>query len=356
MEPITLAVDAMGGDFAPQVVVEGVCAAVNQSDIKILLVGQPEAILPHLKKASYPDDRIEIVPAAHAIPMDASPKKALDDFPDASMVKAARLVQSGAAEALISAGNTGALVLSAARNIPRIQNVHRTALAAVYPTLNELQRKDIFALMLDVGANVMVEPENLIHFALMGSSYASEVKGIPDPAVALLNMGSEPNKGGPRYSETYQILSDLAHINFIGNIEGHDLLRGVADVVVTEGLVGNVAIKTLEGSAETVMGLGKMAFKQKFIWKIGLIMLSSGIRGLKKLTDYQEYGGAPILGLNKLVLKCHGKSTSHAILNAIKLAAKSIRDDLTGSMQRSIRTFEETITKPGDSFITGYDT
>lgn len=355
MKPITLAVDAMGGDFAPEVVVQGVCAAVRQSDLRILLVGNPDAIHPFLRKEMIPDDRIEIIPTFQSIPMDASPKKALEEFPEASMIKAAKLVQTGAADALISAGNTGALVLSAARNIPRIQNVHRTALAAVYPTLNELKRKDIFALMLDVGANVTVDPENLIHFALMGSSYASEVKGIQDPAVALLNMGTEANKGGPRYTEAYAILSELPHINFIGNIEGHDLLRGIADVVVTEGLVGNVAIKTLEGSAETVMGLGKMAFKQKFIWKLGLILLSSGIRGLKKLTDYQEYGGAPILGLNKLVLKCHGKSTSRAVHNAIKLAAKSIRDDLTGNMQRSIRAFEETIIKPGDSYVTAYE-
>ncbi len=347
MSDIILAVDAMGGDDAPHVVIKGVCDAVRQSALKILLVGRPDAIQPLLNKENYPAERIEIISAKEAIPMDASPKQALEEFPEASMIVAAKLVQSGAANALISAGNTGALILAAARNIPRIQNVRRTALASVYPTLNELKRKDLFSLMLDVGANVTVEPENLVQFALMGASYASEVKGIEDPAVALLNMGTEANKGGPRYSQTFQILKDLKHVNFIGNIEGHDLLRGIADVVVTEGLVGNIAIKTLEGSAETVMGLGRLAFKQKFIWKLGLLLLSGGIRGLKKLTDYQEYGGAPILGLDKLVLKCHGKSTARAIQNAVKLAAKSIRDHLTGNIQQSIRAFEETFVPLG---------
>ncbi len=349
---IRLAVDGMGGDNAPGVVVEGVLNYISQAqkmgfnDFRIYLVGDPWVLEEMLKENKQAAEVVEIVAAPQAIPMDAHPKEALQQYPDNSMVKAAQLVANGQADAMISAGNTGALVLAAARHIPRITGVHRTALAAVYPTRNELGREDIFALALDVGANVFVEAEHLVHFALMGAAYASEVKKIPQPAVALLNMGTEDTKGGERYVQAYQILSALPDLNFIGNIEGSDLMRGIADVVVTEGFIGNVALKTLEGAAETLMGLGKYAFKEKFLWKLGLIMLSGGIRSLKKLTDYQEYGGAPILGLQKLVLKCHGKSTARAIANAIKLAAKAVRDDLMGMITRSIQEFEVTFSQP----------
>ena len=209
-------------------------------------------------------------------------------------------------------------------------------------------------MILDVGANVFVESEHLVHFALMGAAYAKEIKNIELPTVALLNMGAESNKGGERYTNAYEILSSLPDLNFIGNIEGNDLMRGVADVVVTEGFIGNIAIKTMEGAAETVMGLGKYAFKKNFIWKMGLIFLSSGIKGLKRITDYQEYGGAPILGLERLVLKCHGKSTSLAIENALTLTIKAVRDDLTGNMQRAISAFENEFTRPEFDKVPGY--
>jgi glycerol-3-phosphate acyltransferase PlsX len=168
-------------------------------------------------------------------------------------------------------------------------------------------------------------------------------------------MGTEPNKGGRKYAETYRILESLPFINFYGNIEGSDLMKGIVDVVVTEGFMGNLAVKTLEGAAETLQGLGRMAFKKKLTWKLGLMLLAGGIKRVKTLSDYQEYGGAPILGLERLVLKCHGRSTPRAIENAVKLAVKCARDDLVGNMRTAIDAFEREFSRPDYDHITGFD-
>jgi len=345
----------MGGDFAPKAIVEGIAPAVQAGDLRILLTGDQEQLEAEL--AHFPEAReyIDVVHAPQAIPMDAPPKEIFARYPESSLILAADLVARKQADALISAGNTGALVLASAQSIPRIRGVHRTALAAVYPTQNDLQREDIFSLILDIGANVLVEAEHLVHFALMGTAYASKVTGIERPVVGLLNMGSEPNKGGRKYAETYRILESLPQINFHGNIEGSDLMKGIVDVVVTEGFMGNLSIKTLEGAAETLRGLGRMAFKKKFIWKLGILLLAGGIKRVKTLSDYQEYGGAPILGLERLVLKCHGRSTPRAIENAIKLAVKCTRDDLVGNMRAAISSFEREFTRPDYDHITGFD-
>lgn len=355
MKTYRLAVDGMGGDNAPHAIVEGVCRAAEAGNVEILITGDEEILKQEVAKHPKASEHIEIVHAADSIPMDAKPKEIFDKYPDSSMVKAAELVASGRAEALISAGNTGALILSSAQTIPRIKGVHRTALAAVYPTSNELKRNDIFSLILDVGANIEVDRDHMIHFALMGNAYAQKVTGIDKPLVGLLNMGSENNKGGPKYVEVNRILEYLPQINFKGNIEGSDLMKGVVDVVVTEGFMGNIAVKTMEGVAEAAMGLGRLAFQKKLIWKIGMIMLSGGIRKVKKISDYQEYGGAPILGLEKLVLKCHGRSTPRAIDNALKLAIKCIRDDLVDNMKASINAFEQEFTRPDYDHITGFN-
>ncbi|MCF7823839.1 MAG: phosphate acyltransferase PlsX [Candidatus Marinimicrobia bacterium] len=355
MKTYRLAVDGMGGDLGPKAIVEGVCRACEAGDLHILLTGDQEILEDELEHFPKVRQFIEIVHASQAIPMDAKPKDIFDKYPDSSMIKAAEIVASGQAEALISAGNTGALILASAQTIPRIKGVHRTALAAVYPTSNALNRDDIFSLILDVGANITVDRDHMILFALMGNAYAQKVTGIDQPLVGLLNMGTENNKGGPKYIEVNRILEFLPQINFKGNIEGSDLMKGVVDVVVTEGFQGNIAVKTMEGVAEAAMGLGRLAFQKKLIWKLGMIMLSGGIRKVKKISDYQEYGGAPILGLEKLVLKCHGRSTPRAIDNAIKLAVKCSRDDLVGNMKESINAFEREFTRPGYDHITGFD-
>ncbi|MFQ6605207.1 MAG: phosphate acyltransferase PlsX [Fidelibacterota bacterium] len=341
MSSITIAVDAMGGDDAPEPIVEGAILAANANPVKILLVGDREQIEPLLAKAKYPENSIEVVHTSEWITMGDSPKTAVEEKTDSSIVRAAALVAGGRAQALVSAGSTGSVVLSAARNIPRIKGVRRTAIATVYPTMNELERSDLLCLILDVGANVQCSAEEIVQFAIMGAAYVSDIRGIPSPKVALLNIGEESSKGGEKLQSAYRMLENAEGINFIGNIEGKDLLRGMADVVVTEGFVGNIVIKTLEGAARTMSNLGKIAFKTRLIWKIGLIMLRKGLAMLKEVTDYSEYGGAPLLGFEKIVIIAHGRSNAKAISNAIKLAGKCVRDDVCGKIALNISAFEQ---------------
>ncbi|NOZ75576.1 MAG: phosphate acyltransferase PlsX [FCB group bacterium] len=339
-ETITIALDAMGGDNAPQVNVEGAVLAARAHPVKILLVGDEELLKPLLEKAYPKGDQIEIIHASESITMEESPRTAVETKDDSSLIVAARLVAEGRAKALVSAGSTGSVVLSAAKEIPRINGVRRTAIATVYPTMNELERDDNLSLMVDVGANVECNSEELVQFAIMGASYVGNVRGIPDPKVALLNIGEESTKGGIKMQETYRTLESLPGLHFEGNVEGKDVLRGVVDVVVTEGFVGNIVIKTLEGAAKTVGALGRLAFKMRLSWKLGLIMLRKGLKFLREVTDYSEYGGAPLLGFEKMIIIAHGRSNAKAISNALKLAGKCVRDDVCGIISRRIHDFE----------------
>lgn len=340
MNPIRIAVDAMGGDNGHKVVVRGAIKAAKANPVKIILVGHEKKLANALRKHKYDGNAIEIYNATEEISMHESPKKGIETKPDASIVVAARLVGEGKADTLISAGSTGSVVLSAAKYIPRISDVRRTAIATVYPTMNELKRNDYLSLLLDVGANINCNADELAQFAIMGSAYVSDVRGIPNPKIALLNIGEESSKGGEKMQEAYRILKNLPTINFAGNIEGKDILRGIVDVIVTEGFVGNIVIKTLEGAAKTVGSLSKLAYKTRISWKLGLIMLKKGLSILKDVTDYSEYGGAPLLGFEKMVIIAHGRSNAKAISNAIKLAGKCVRDDVCGKISRNIRSFE----------------
>lgn len=335
-----IAVDAMGGDNAPDEVVKGAAVASIESPGKIILVGDESKILPILDKEPHNSDRIEIVHTEEAITMEDMPREAVRRKPNASMILAAKLCAEGRAQGVVSAGNTGAYVLSSSLNIPRIVGVRKTAIATVYPTRNAQKRRDHFSLLLDVGANIHCSVEDMVQFALMGKIYASDIKGIQDPTVALLNIGKESYKGGKLLSSVYKILDELEEVNFIGNIEGNEVMLGLSDVVVTEGYVGNIVTKTMEGIAEMASHLGRYAFKHRFIWRLGLIALSSGIKQLKSSTDYSEYGGAPLLGFKEIVIKAHGRSKAKAITNAIKLAAKSHRDNVCGRIEREIAEFE----------------
>lgn len=340
MKPIRIAIDAMGGDNAPLEIVKGVSQVTKDSPIHILLFGDENEIKPLVAKYKVSRDRVTVIHCPDHIKMDESPKKAIESKPEASILRAAQAVAVGKADALVSAGSTGSVVLSAAKNIPRIMGVRRTAIATVYPTMNELNRNDRLALILDVGANVHSSAEELVQFAIMGAAYVSDIRGIRKPTIALLNIGEESTKGGKNMQEAYKLLMTANGINFIGNIEGKDILRGNVDVVVTEGFVGNIVIKTLEGAAQTLTHLGRIAFKSRIIWRLGLIMLKGGVAMLKEVTDYSEYGGAPLLGFEKIVIIAHGRSDSKAISNAIKLASKCVKDDVCGQISRNIREFE----------------
>jgi glycerol-3-phosphate acyltransferase PlsX len=339
--PIRIALDGMGGDHAPAVAVEAAAAITRETKIEIALVGRPDELRAELRRHEHDPARIEIVAAREVVGMDEKPKEALAAKPDASIAVAARLVAAGDAAALVSAGSTGALVLACATHIPRIEGVERAALAAVYPTRQRQGgSSDRFALMLDVGATVRCRPRDLMFFAYMGHAYASRISKVARPTIALLNMGTEPTKGGPELVQAHAWMSADPMLNFVGNVEGCDIPTGGADVIVCEGFVGNVALKMAEGVSEVFRGLGRWAFKQNLLWKAGLVLLSGGLRQLKHLTDYSEYGGAPLLGLRHPVIKAHGKSHPRAIANAVKVAAKAARDGVSDEIREAVAAFE----------------
>ena len=333
---ISIAVDAMGGDNAPREIVHGAVLASKANPVRIFLVGDESTIKDELKQHDYSSDNLEIIHTPDSISMDESPKKAVVNKPNASVLVAASLVSNGKADALVSAGSTGSVVLSAAKHISRIPSVKRSAIATVYPTLNEFKRDDHLALMVDVGANVESSAKELVQFAIMGSTYVANVRGVKSPKAALLNMGEEETKGSEKMQTAYRMLKEVPSLNFSGNIEGKDILRGMVDVIVTEGFVGNIVIKTLEGTAMAASHLGKLAFRARFSWKMGLFFLRKGLRRIREVTDYAEYGGAPLLGFEKMVIIAHGRSSAKAVSNAIKLAGKSVRDKVCETMAQKI--------------------
>jgi len=339
-QQITIALDAMGGDNGIKPNVKGAVIAAKSHPVRILLVGDKQELSKSLEGESYPDGSIEIIHASHTIEMDESPREAIEEKPDASILVAMQLVQEGKADSLVSAGSTGTIILAAAKYLTRILGVRRTAIATVYPTMNEFRKNDHLALVLDVGANVQCGAEELVQFAIMGAAYVSNIRGVENPTVALLNIGEEATKGGEHMQSAFKLLTNTPNLNFVGNVEGKDILRGVVDVVVTEGFVGNIVIKTLEGAARSLRQLTKMAFKARIAWKLGLLFLRKGLNMLKEITDYAEYGGAPLLGFEKMVIIAHGRSNEKAISNAIKVAGKCVRDDVCGQIKNYITELE----------------
>ena len=323
----TIAVDAMGGDHAPDEVVKGVAQVSLATDIECLLVGDERRIQSVLEGVSYNPEHIAILHATDAIGMAEEPRQAVKRR-DASLVVGVRAVAEGRAQALVSAGNTGACVLACARHFRLLRGVRRAALASVYPRQREHGGQDPLALLLDVGATVRCEAEELVHFALMGSVYARRVSKVASPAVGLLNMnmGSEEMKGGEVLVEAHRRLRQLPVVNFVGNVEGNDLVRGRADVIVCEGLLGNVALKLIEGVSEVLYDVTGRAGERRVAWRLGLRLLSRGSERARALTDYTQYGGSPILGFEHVFIKCRGRSGARAVANAVKVAAKAVRD------------------------------
>lgn len=335
---VRVAVDAMGGDNGLVAVVEGV-AALSREDrpVQVLLVGDQAQISAALAQHRYDPSWIQVVHAEGAVAMQDDAREALERQPDNSVLTAARLVKQGEADALVSAGHTGATILASSQLFERLPGVRRAALAAVYPTEQRHgPRQDPFALMLDVGATLTATAEDLVGFAVMGAAYARIISDNDAPRVALLSNGAEPNRGTPAIVEAHQILRGSSVLNFAGNVEGLDIPRGTVDVVVCEGFLGNVVLKMLEGVSEVVADLARDAYARKFLWKLGLTMLSQGIRQLRSMTDWKQYGGAPVLGFDHVVIKAHGRSNARAIRNAVKVAAKAVDRDLAGQIRRGM--------------------
>lgn len=337
-KPVTIAFDVMGGDHGVAEVVRGAAQLTLESEyLHALLVGERTLIDEALAQVRHNAEHIAVHHTPDFVAMHEKPAAALDAKPDASVALAARLVRDGEADAMVSAGNTGAGVLACARTFSLMPGVRRAALATVYPTASQRgEKNDPFSLILDVGATVDATADDLVAFAVMGSAYARIVSRNKNPSVALLSNGTEPQKGPPRVVEAHQKLMHLPGVHFIGNIEGVDIPRGTADVVVCDGFVGNVCLKMLEGVSETVVELAKYAYKEKLLWRAGLAMLSSGIERIKEVTDWEQYGGAPILGFDKLFIKAHGRSKSRAITNAGKVAAKAVANDFAAAIQAGL--------------------
>lgn len=326
----TLVLDAMGGDHAPDAPVEGALRlSLEERSPRILLVGDTEKLTAILGKTPHDARNLEIVHAPDFVPMDADPREALAALPRASIVVAAELVKEGRGDALVSAGNTGGVTLACARTLPRIAGVQRCALGAVFPTERRRgEKSDPFSLILDAGLTLEVGAEELVSFAIMGAAYSARISKNPHPAVALLSNGSEPTKGTSAIVEAHARLKDHPGIRFVGNVEGTDIPKGTADVIVTGGFVGNVVLKMLEGIAETVMNLGRYAYSQSLRNKAGLALLAPAVRQLKQATDWEEYGGAPLLGFERPCIKAHGRSSARAVGNALKVASKAVRSGL----------------------------
>lgn len=326
----TIAFDVMGSDHGVAEVVKGAAElSLEAPHIHALLVGDANQIDAALAEVRHSGERISVQHAPDVVEMGEKPAEALAKKPFSSVAVAARLVAEGEAEALVSAGNTGAGVLACARYFTLLPGVRRAALAAVYPTQRTRGAKsDPFSLILDVGATVDATADDLVAFAVMGSAYAQIISKNPSPSVALLSNGTEPQKGPPRVVEAHARLARMSGLNFVGNVEGVDIPKGTADVIACDGFVGNVSLKMLEGVAETVIELATYAYKEKLRWRAGLAMLSSGIQKLKDVTDWEQYGGAPVLGFDKIFIKAHGRSKARAIANAGKVAAKAASSDL----------------------------
>ncbi len=326
-----IAIDAMGGDNAPKTVIEGAELAIQQfENLHITLVGNEVEI----KKYLTNPERIKILHTEEVIEATDEPVRAVRRKKNASMVLMATEVAEGRADACISAGNTGALMTAGLFVVGRIKGIERPALA---PTLPTLDGKGF--LMLDVGANVDAKPEHLVQYAIMGSVYAEQVRGIRSPKVGLLNVGTEEKKGNELTKQTFKLLQET-NINFIGNVESRDLLNGVADVVVTDGFTGNVALKTIEGTALSLFSMLKTELTSSFKSKVAASVLKPQLKGLKAKMDYSEYGGAGLFGLNAPVIKAHGSSDATAIFNAIKQTVNMVENNVSSTIQASVESEE----------------
>lgn len=320
-----IAVDAMGGDYAPSEIVHGAIESLRFGFASsIILVGNPILIERELKNASALSLPIEIEPCDEVIKMDEKPVSALRNKPNASIAVAYRLLREKMADAVVSAGNTGAAFIGGITLLGRLKGVNRPGIASPIPTKNG------FCILIDVGASVDSKPEHLFQFGVMGSVYIEEVLGLKNPRIAILNIGEEEGKGN-RLTEKTANLFSRSGLNFCGNIEGSDILKGKADVIVCDGFVGNSILKFGEGVAEFIMDYIKNG---NFINKIGLLFLKGLFKGLLKKIDYSEYGGACLVGLKGVSIICHGKSKRKAIANAIKVASSSVSHHINEKIEK----------------------
>jgi glycerol-3-phosphate acyltransferase PlsX len=323
---VTIAVDVMGGDLGPAEMVAGAMDAAREYGSDLILVGDERVIQEHLRALGVNMSDARVQHASESISMDEEPMQAVRHKRDSSLVVAARLVRDGSAQALVSAGSTGAVVATGPLIVRRLPGVLRPALGTPVPTTAGP------CVLLDVGANPECRPEHLLQFAIMGAAYSTALFGIERPRVALLNNGTEEIKGNSLTVAAYRLLSD-ADLNFVGNVEGRGIPFGEADVVVSDGFTGNIALKCMEGVGLAIFDMIRAAVRESLRSKIGGLMLKPALRGVGKRLDYAEYGGGPLLGLAGLVVKAHGSSNRRAFKSAIRVAGEALTGGIVDRMR-----------------------
>ena len=336
MEFVRVALDAMGGDHAPAEMIKGAVDAVNENKaIKVYLVGKENDINPILSTYSYNKDQIEIVSAQEVIETAEPPVMAIRKKKDSSIVKGLNLVKEGVCDAFVSAGSTGAVLVGGQVVVGRMKGIERPPLAPLLPT-----EKGV-SLLVDCGANVDARPSHLVQLAKIGSVYMEHVVGIQNPKVAIVNIGAEEEKGNALVKETFPLLRNCPDINFIGSIEARDIPAGVADVIVCEAFVGNVILKLYEGVGKTLISKIKKGLMSSFRSKIGALLVKPALKETLKDFDLEQYGGAPLLGLNGLVIKTHGSSKSVEIKNSILQCSVFKEQEISNKIKSKITPAEQ---------------
>jgi glycerol-3-phosphate acyltransferase PlsX len=337
--PIDIVVDGMGSDKAPEPEVRGAVLACRSYDVRVHLVGPEEILRPALDRAlsgpRWPgtaEPNIHIIHSSEWISMDDKAAQAVRSKRDSSMRVGLRMVRDGVGQGFFTAGNTGAAMATAKLVLGMLAGVHRPALATIMPTVVGTP-----SLLLDVGANVDSEPENLRQFAVMGNMYARHVLHIANPRVGLLSIGEEESKGNQLTRDTFPLLRELAGIQFIGNVEGRDIYNGNTDVAVCDGFVGNVALKTSEGIAKLVSTLLREALKSTVTSQVGALLSRKAFNDFKKRLDYSEYGGAPLLGVRGVCIVGHGSSNEKAVMNGIRVAAEFAQAEVNSHIEAALQ-------------------
>lgn len=320
-----LALDAMGGDYAPSSIVQGAIQAVTEHDFEVILVGDEKSIHKVLAKEKFSGTKLTIKHASQVVGMSEAPSLVLRQKKDASVRVAIELVRTGEAQAVVSAGNSGVTMALSQLLLGRINGVDRVAIAVQMPTLKGR------SILIDAGANVDCKPLHLFQFAIMGEAYADAILELQKPKIGLLSIGEEDAKGNTLTKESFKLLEKLGE-NFIGNVEGKDLFKGRADVVVCDGFVGNIALKIAEGLIEATSLMIKSEIRKRPLSFLGYLCMKPSLQLFKKKMDYAEYGGAPLLGLNNISIISHGRSSPRAIKNALKIAAELSQKKLAETM------------------------
>jgi glycerol-3-phosphate acyltransferase PlsX len=326
-DQLKVLVDAMGGDKAPEEIVKGAIEASNNSDVDIILIGNENKIKPYLQAAK---SSLEVINAEEVITYDEQPVAAIRRKKESSIVKGLKLLKEGKAQAMVSAGSTGALMAGGLFILGRLEGIDRPAIATLFPTAKEP------VLLLDIGANSEVKPKNLVQFAMMGSIYSHEILKVKTPSVGLMNIGTEEEKGNSTIKAAFSDLKRVRDINFVGNVEARNIFDGNVNVVVCDGFTGNIFLKTVEGFGMYIFSRLKQEIKSNVKYSMGAMMIKPAINKVRASMDYSEYGGAMFLGIDGVLIKCHGSSDGRAIANGIKAASRFARANISEKLKQNL--------------------